>query len=328
MSGRLTLTRYRILGTLPKTFNDFEKGIRAHTAVPISPEGTDERAIGWCQHGDELNLEPYYRFGDSVVLDMRIETLKVPPKELKREVRIRCKAIEAEEKQPMSLTRKKELKDLKKIELRKRLPPKISLVPMLWDLDRKRLYVMTQSASALESFLRLFTDTFKTAIDVEGATAWGGDKLPAEARSWDFLTWLFYKISIDTPWGVDGQQVKIILGDKIRLGLGEAKIIIDSDAEQARRALATNYTVRELTMHIQIGEQMWSLSLDCDLQVRGVALPALLTEGPEEETIERASLLATMDSVLKRCYERYLDARLRDHWPDTIKAMQGWASVQ
>ena len=325
MSARLTITRYQLVGELPKTFKDFEKGVRAHIAVPISPEGTEERAIGWCQHGDELNLQPSYRYADFIVLDMRIQTLKVPTKELNREVRIRREEIEKEDGAPMNKSRQIELKDLKRLELRKRLPSKFSSVPMLWDLDRRRIYVMTQTSSALESFLALFAATFNLAVDIEGSAAWGGTKLPLEARCQEFLTWFFYKIANETPWGIDGQPVTIILGDKMRLGLGEAQVIVDSDTDQARRALAQNYTVRELPLHIQIGDQMWTLTLDTSLQVRGVKLPALLMEELEEETLERAALLAKMDEILKRAYERYIAERLSDDWASILAAMGAWA---
>jgi hypothetical protein len=79
-------------------------------------------------------------------------------------------------------------------------------------------------------------------------------------------------------------------------------------------------------MHIQIKDQLWTLTLDTALQTRGVKLPALLTETPEEETIERAALLRQMDGVIKMAYERYLNDR-RSDWKPLLDAMVRWAGL-
>ena len=38
-------------------------------------------------------------------------------------------------------------------------------MPFLWDLDRKKLWLYSQSSGALESFLLLFSETFDVGID-------------------------------------------------------------------------------------------------------------------------------------------------------------------
>lgn len=358
MSAKMNLTRYRTFGKLPQNFYPlFEPAVRSHVAVPIKPDGTDERAIGWCEHGDELNLHPTWSYGGAVVLDLRIETLKVPSKELKRAVRVRRQELERERGEQLGKSALMELKDLIKADFRKKLPPKIATVPMLWDVDRQRVYVGSQNQSVLESFLKLFANTFKMALDIEGPEAWrrerfgsecGGrllgeprleaaqaaendeaDEAPSAAMSFDqdFLTWLFYEARepLSGSWATLKSFI-LQVGDKVRLRSGEAQVIADSDLDTARRLLADNYSVRELPIILTTNERVWSGMLSSDLQWRGVSLPAILSEGVEEETLERIDLLATLDGILKSTYERYLDVRGdEDRWIAVQASIQNWA---
>lgn len=317
--SRLNLTRYRILTDLP-SLSAIEAGIRSHQAIPIDPAGTEERATGWCQHGDELNLRPDYRYGNCLVMDMRIESLKVPSKELKREVRKR----EAQEPTPPSRGRLREIKDVINMDLRKKIPSKISAVPMLWDIDRKRIYLMSQSPSARDSFLLLFAGTFAIPIDIEGPEAWG--KVADDVQRGEFLTWLFWTAANFKP--ISSRPFQLMLGDKMRLAHGEAEIVVDSDLDQARRAVAEDYTVRELGLHFSIGERMWTATIDCALQLKGVALPAILGEGTEEETLERSELLAELDGMLEALYRSYIADRKDGLWSERLRQIKQWASAE
>jgi hypothetical protein len=252
MSARLTLIRFRVLEPIKDQVSDFDQGIRAHHAVPIDPAGTEERAVGWCQHGDELNLYPDWRYGDAISMDMRIETLKMPGKELKRLVRQRRLEIEKETGSPLAYGAQQELRDLKKLELRQRVPSKITSVPMLWDMDRRRIYLASQSGSVTESFLLLFANTFKVALDIEGSGAWGGEKLPLDVVRGEYLTWLLHKVSRGPATSLmaeNDEEIQLLLGDKMRLAYGEASILVDSDPDTARRAVGEGYTVREIGLH-------------------------------------------------------------------------------
>jgi hypothetical protein len=73
---------------------------------------------------------------------------------------------------------------------------------------------------------------------------------------------------------------------------------------------------------------MWSLVLDTAMQCKGVKLPALLTEGNEEEALERMNLLATMDDALYRLYQRYLEQRLGPDWKLWKQEITDWAGAQ
>lgn len=284
----MNLTRYRV--TTDPTAN-FDRGVRAHVAVPIDPHGPEEKAVGWCQRGDELNLNPVWNHSGNVALDMRVETLKVPTKELKRLVR-----------QNTSLD-KREAKEFLRGDLRRKIPSKIKSVPMVWDLTRKIVYLGSQSTSDTEAFLGLFANTFGAVLEVD---AWGADE--------GFLTWLFY--------AVVNEQVSATLDDKIRLGLGMGKLIVESDFEQARRAVGEGYTVRELPIWLTVGDKTWGVVLDCQQQYHSVKLPALLAEN-EEEVTEELALLEQLDGLVRSLWDRY---QKRDD--GLLARVKEWASAE
>ncbi len=285
----MNLTRYRV--TTDPTAN-FDRGVRAHVAVPIDPNFTTEKAVGWCERGDELNLNPVWNHSGHVALDMRVETLKVPTKELKRLVRLSPQ------------TDKREAKEFLRGDLRRKIPSKIKVVPMVWDLSRKLVYFGSQSTSDTEAFLSLFASTFAAVLELD---TWGADE--------GFLTWLFY--------AVVNEQATATLDDKIRLGLGAGKMIVESDFEQARRAVGEGYLVRELPIWLTVGDKTWGVVLDCQQQYHSVKLPAILAEN-EEEVTEELALLEQLDGLVRSLWDRY--QRLRG--PALTEQMKVWAMAE
>lgn len=283
----MNLTRYRV--TTDPVAN-FDSGVRAHIAVPIDPHGTEEKAVGWCQRGDELNLHPVWNHSGNVALDMRIETLKVPTKELKRLVR-----------QSTSLD-KREAKEFLRGDLRRKIPSKIKSVPMIWDLSRKVVYLGSQGSGDTEAFLSLFANTFAAVLEVD---TWGADE--------GFLTWLFYSVV--------NEQVTATLDEKIRLALGSGKLIVESDFEQARRAVGEGYTVRELPIWLTAGDKTWGVVLDCVQQYHCVKLPAILADN-EEEVTEELALLEQLDGLVRQLWDRY---QRRD--PGMEERIKAWATA-
>lgn len=283
----MNLTRYKV--TSDPTAN-FEKGVRAHVAVPIDPNLTEEKAVGWCARGDELNLQPTWNHSGNVALDMRVETLKVPTKELKRLVRL------------SSNTNKREAKEFLHGDLRRKIPSKIKAVPMVWDQQRKIVYFGSQSTSDTEAFLSLYANTFQASLEVD---RWGEDE--------GFLTWLFYAVATE--------QATATLDDKIRLSKGEGSILVESDFDQARRAIVEGYTVRELPIWLTVGDKTWGCILDTMQQYRSVKLPALLSEN-EEEVTEELALLEQLDGLVRALWDRYQRAK----GPDLTEKVKAWAA--
>ena len=227
----MNLTRFRAKGTLP---SHADRRVQAHAAVPIQPETTTERETGWCQHGDELNLRPVWNHNNVVLMDLRIETMKAPGKELKRLVRQRVADFE-KEGEPVTSGKRREIRDVLKMDLRKKIPSKITTIPMLWHLAEDRLYLFTQSQSVIDSFIILFANTFEQSIDNEGLLSWCKDVDPMTGPT--FLTWLFFRSSQNNgEWMLPGlDRFTVQIGDKIRLGHGEAVAHFAGDGRLGRQ---------------------------------------------------------------------------------------------
>lgn len=172
LKGSCSLRRYRALSTLSGAWREsVEKAISAHALLPLDPERGEDKAIGWANALDEQDLDLSFGkfFVDGrIVLALRIDTLKPPPAEVKRLLRIRQREIEAARKEPLSAGALRELKAMIAADLRRRTPPKTRTATMIWDLDSRRVLLDSHSKGINEAFLRLFAQTFNIALDIEG----------------------------------------------------------------------------------------------------------------------------------------------------------------
>lgn len=176
LSGSMSLRRYRVLAQPPKDFREvFEKAVRAHALVPLDPERNEEKSVGWASVFDEQDTDLHFSkfFHDGrILLSLRVDTLKPPSNEVKRLLRQRQREVEAQRREPLSASALRELKDMIKLDLRRRTPPRTRTVDMLWDLDGQRLYFLSHAKGPNEAFLRLFAETFNLGLDIEGPGLW------------------------------------------------------------------------------------------------------------------------------------------------------------
>lgn len=186
LSGSIALRRYRVLARPPADFRElYEKAVRAHALVPLDPESgqNEQKSVGWCsvfdEHDLDLSFSKFYHDG-RIMLSLRIDTLKPPTDEVRRLLKQRQREIEASRKEPMSASALRELKDMIVIDLRRRTPPKVKAVDVLWHLDEQRLYFLSHSKAMNEAFLRLFAETFNLGLDIEGPGFWASQMAAAD----------------------------------------------------------------------------------------------------------------------------------------------------
>lgn len=184
LKGSYATRRYRVLGDISDNWRDaFERAICAHALVPLDPERNEEKSVGWAnaQDDQDTNLSASKWLIDRrVVLLLRIDTLKAPPAEVKRLLRIRQREIEAQRKEPLSAAALRELKDMIAMDLRRRTPPKTRVATMVWDIDNQRVFLDSHSKSVNEAFLTLFAQTFNIALDLEGPGYWAKQMVDAD----------------------------------------------------------------------------------------------------------------------------------------------------
>lgn len=176
-TGTLALRRYHVLGDMRDalTPDRLNAALKAHALVPLDPERNEEKSMGWASPTDEQDLNLHTGkvwFGGKLVLTLRMDTLKAPPAEVKRLVKVRQRELEAERKEPLSASALRELKDMLAMDLRRRTPVKTRTAWMVLDPDNNTVLLTSHSKGANEAFLHLFAVTFNVPLDLAGPTLW------------------------------------------------------------------------------------------------------------------------------------------------------------
>jgi len=186
-NGTLSLRRYHLLtDKCGKTFRDnegIEKALRAHALVPLDPEGTEEKSLGWASPLDEQDLDlttAKVWIDGFLVLTLRMDTLKAPPAEVKRLLKLRQRELEAQRKEPLSASALRELKQMIALDLRRRTPVKTRTAWVVVDLENRRVYLTSHSKGTNEAFLTLFAQTFNEPVDLAGPALWTRQTLSNE----------------------------------------------------------------------------------------------------------------------------------------------------
>lgn len=170
--GSISVRRYRTSGELPRDQRArFMKGLRAHVHLPIDPDSDVERSVGWvsCHDGDDADLTAEKVFhGERMLFALRIDTLKPPAAEVRRELARR----EREKDRPLSKSEKKALKADVVRRLRKRTFVRSRVLDVVWTPDKGRLYFFGRSKAVNEALVQHFAQSFAMSIEPEGPAAW------------------------------------------------------------------------------------------------------------------------------------------------------------
>jgi hypothetical protein len=180
LKGSISVRRYAVLDPLPpEPRKRFTKGARAHAFTPIDPKGEIDQSAGWVSilDGEDADLHPEKLFyvaagGEQLRITLRIDVLKPPPSEVRRQVNARARVLEAKEGRPATRRERRALKDEVARELRRRTLPRARTVDCVWDLDGRRLYLWSHAKRVNETFVDLFAKSFAVRIDVEGPSRW------------------------------------------------------------------------------------------------------------------------------------------------------------
>ena len=168
--GSMTLRRYAVLDPLPDNLHSiFDKGIRAHSFLPIDPNSDLLVSSGWVDFDDPENADLHVdTTGEQIRLTLRSESVKPPAALVKK----RVAACIAELQEPPSKKQKREIRDWVIKDLKKVLPPKTRLFEMVWMLDKSTVYFFTQGKGANEEFENIFTKSFGLRLEVADAARW------------------------------------------------------------------------------------------------------------------------------------------------------------
>lgn len=168
-SGPITFRRFQVIGDLPDGFRDqYLDAIARRAHREIDPASEDERSWGWVCVGDILDLDFIHDkllVGDYYLLQLRVDTLKIPPTALK----IHLQHAEREFKKALGrekLTKadKEDVRDRVVKALRKRVLPGVKGFDVAWNIKTGVVRLWTHDKTVGDLFQELFIDTFGLRI--------------------------------------------------------------------------------------------------------------------------------------------------------------------
>jgi hypothetical protein len=167
-NGSIGFIRARVLAPLPAGWEERTRALEAHQFTPIDPEGTEETSVGWSVLPEGGRLQ-----GDLAgvaTFTVQVETLKPSPAQVRSVLTKRRRELEAERQAPLSASATRDLKDLIKRDLRKRVFPRTQLVDLLLtEDDDLPLLVCGGNRKLLQTLQLLWKYTFGTDVDQETA---------------------------------------------------------------------------------------------------------------------------------------------------------------
>ena len=152
----------------------------------------------------------------------------------------------------------------------------------------------------------------------------------------EFLTWLVWRADRgEAAFGGSKDTFAVAFGGKARL-VGLTGDVTDAVLKgktpalgiETRAAIGAGRTVREAELRVTQGEREWRFTLLADtLDLRGVKLPALLTDEEDDRFLERNSLLEELDTKIRSVYNEFLGDRLRPAWVRSVlPAIREWVA--
>ena len=178
------------------------------------------------------------------------------------------------------------------------------------------------------------TEEKKDAAEVEADKAREG---LLRGRTWlgrECLTWLLWKSESTEPVvHVDGKPVTLVFNGKlnVRAGAGDVteasvKGVTAPYSKLVKLALDKGLLVHGAKIQVTHGEQVYDFGLDAEFfDLRTMKLPALLTEGEEEQLTERLELTTRASVLADALVEAFVKERTGKQWQQkTVPALKEW----
>ena len=168
INGTLTLSKYRVIGSLPDNFKDFiDNQIKLFAFRELSI-GESEKSVGWTSLENVLdtNFEyANYLLADYLIFSLRIDRKIISPSLLKLKVLEAEKQLIAERgKDKIYREERAEIKEGVYLSLLRQIPPIPSFYEICWNVSQGWLLFGSLSEKAREDFEDLFKRTFKLTL--------------------------------------------------------------------------------------------------------------------------------------------------------------------
>jgi len=164
LSNSATFMRYAVEGELPANFWEFAAERIGQYAFKDIDDNYEEYSIGWVSVTNMFDSEfayASYSAGDYVVLSLRIDERKVPPKVLKKFCLKEEERLKRERQVPkLSRGQRLEIKDNVRLMLTKKAVPVPVVYDLAWNLSEGTALFFSTSAKAQEAVEDIFKETF------------------------------------------------------------------------------------------------------------------------------------------------------------------------
>lgn len=168
LSASATFVRYSVEGELPANFMDFAAERIALNAYRDIDDNYEERSVGWVSVLNMFDSSfEYASFvaGDNIVLTMRIDERKVPPKVLKKFCLKEEERIKKERQIPkLNKAQKLEIKENINLMLLKKAVPAPATYDLCWNLSQGTVLFFSTSQKAQTELEDFFKQTFDLAL--------------------------------------------------------------------------------------------------------------------------------------------------------------------
>ncbi len=165
LSSTHSITRYHIDGKIDTSVNEEIRAALIKYSIPVIENKYDEISAGWTPVESPYNpdFENFsFKFGTYFVFSMRIDKKTIPVKLVQKYM-----ALEIEKKKKksgrsfISKNEKSEIKDFVIDLLMHKIPAVPNIYEILWDYEKKNIYLYTTQKAANEFFETLFLKSFK-----------------------------------------------------------------------------------------------------------------------------------------------------------------------
>jgi DNA recombination-dependent growth factor C len=168
IKGTLTLSKYRVVGSLPDNFKNFiDKQIKVFAFREL-PIGESEKSVGWTSLENVLdtNFEyANYLLADYLIFSLRIDRKIIPTSLLKLKVLEAERQLIADKgKDKIYREERAEIKESVYRSLLRQTPPIPSFHDICWNVSQGWLLFGSLSEKAGEDFEDLFKRTFKLTL--------------------------------------------------------------------------------------------------------------------------------------------------------------------
>jgi DNA recombination-dependent growth factor C len=168
LKGRLSPLAFRVKGTVESWDRVMEELTRGRFQ-DLDPSTGREQSFGWVSLTDPFETEftkSTVFYGEHIVgLSLRVDSLTVPPAQLKLHLNRKVKLM-VQENGGQKLTKREieQVRDDLRAEWLRRLIPTIKVFDVIYHTETGRLWFFGRSKGAVETFLDLFFETFGVSV--------------------------------------------------------------------------------------------------------------------------------------------------------------------